>query len=143
MQSTNPFEPPKAEVRSIEEPAVEVPAPIQKQIKTAWVAGLVSASITLVFSMFRIQGFELLNLIDVALMLGLTYGIYRKSRVCAVLMLLYFVASKIIVIAETGQASGIFMALFFLYFYWQGVAGTFAYSKIVKASKKSRRLSDA
>src|SRR3546814_16318433 len=39
-------------------------------------------------------GFSAWELFDVALILGLAFGIYKKSRTCAVLMLAYFIVAK-------------------------------------------------
>ncbi|MBN8756444.1 MULTISPECIES: hypothetical protein [Variovorax] len=58
------------------------------------------------------------------------FGIYKKSRVCAVLMLGYFAFAKFVLISEGHVgASSLFMSLVFFYFYVQGVIGTFAYHK--------------
>lgn len=107
---------------------------ILKKIRNAWIAGLITAAMTLLVTMMavfgiRLLGFNALNFVDVALVLGLTYGIYRKSRACAVLMVVYFVASKIYLMVLTGKPTGIVMGLVFTYFYVQGVIGTFAYRK--------------
>ena len=114
-----------------------VPEVILKKIRNAWVAGLLAACVTLVFSLLAvfgtsIAGFSAWEFIVVALAVGLTFGIYRKSRVCAVAMLVYFIIAKIILISETGNVSGIVIALVFLYFFVQGVQGTFAYHKHIK-----------
>jgi serine/threonine-protein kinase len=78
------------------------------------------------------------KLIDVALILGLTYGIYRKSRVCALLMLVYFLISKLIMIEHDSKGSGLVMAVIFLYYYVQGVLGTFAYHKHIRVAPAKR-----
>lgn len=120
------------------------PAPqaILAKIKNAWIAGLVAAAITLIVSATSlygttIQGFDAWNFVDVALALSLSFGIYKRSRAAAVTMLAYFVISKIVIIVDTGTASGIFVALVFLYFYWQGVVGTFAYHRHIKRLQPS------
>jgi serine/threonine-protein kinase len=79
-----------------------------------------------------VLSFNAWNLIDAALIFSLAFGIYKKSRRCAVLMLVYFVGSKIIVIADTGRFSGAFLSIVFIYFYLQGVIGTFTYHKLLK-----------
>lgn len=116
-------------------PTDPVPAEILTQIKHAWVAGLFSAAVTLIVTLVAmsgtpILGFSAWELIDVALVLGLTFGIYRKSRTCAVVMLVYFLISKIMIVAETGKPTGLVMGFIFLYFYWHGVTGTFAYHRL-------------
>jgi len=138
--SANPYAPPKSEVVVPEDNLSDsVPDEVLKKIKHAWIAGLISAGVTLLFTLMAIFGVKMMGfgvgeILDVALILGLTYGIYRKSRVCAVLMLAYFVISKIILFKQTGQFNGVLVAVAFIYYYAQGVAGTFAYHKHVQAN---------
>lgn len=134
MATENPYTAPTA---SVSEPSVIVQDDILKKIKYGWVAALFSAGVTLVVTIIAMTGTEILGfsaweLIDVALILGLAFGIYKKSRTCAVLMLIYFIISKILIMVETGKPIGIPMALVFGYFFWQGVSGTFAYHKLKK-----------
>jgi hypothetical protein len=109
----------------------------QKYIKNAWIAGSVSAGLTLVVTVLAMAGislfgFTILNLLDVLLMVGLSFGIYKKSRTCAVLLFAYFVASKVMMWVEMGSAAGLPLALVFGYFFYQGIMGTFAYHKLSK-----------
>ena len=134
--SHNPYAPPGAKV-DLTQGETSVPEPILNKIRNAWVAGLISAGVTLVVTLLAISGVSLMGyaaweLLDVVLILGLTLGIYKKSRVCAIAMLTYFVASKIMLISETGKPSGLVTALIFIYYYWQGVLGTFAYHRFRK-----------
>jgi hypothetical protein len=139
--SSNPYQSPSAEVR---DPVVElvVPDEVLKKIKHAWIAATISGSITLsvtVFAIFgnSILGFSAWELIDVAFIFGLAFGIYKKSRTCAVLMLIYFIGAKILIMLETGKPSGLIMAIVFIYYFAQGVAGTFEYHKLVREQKKT------
>jgi asparagine N-glycosylation enzyme membrane subunit Stt3 len=104
----------------------------EKAIRNAWIAGIISGVVTLL-AIFFLAGFDLFNLIDVALIFGLTFGIYKKSRAAAVIMLIYYTISQILFRLEQGTMSGIFLTLVFLYFYFQGIRGTFAYHKLIKA----------
>jgi serine/threonine-protein kinase len=108
-----------------------------KHIKTAWIAGLVSAGLTLAVTVLAMAGislfgFTVLNLLDVLLMAGLSFGIYKKSRICAVALFAYFVASKVIMWVSMGNVAGLPLALVFGYFFYQGIRGTFAYQKLAK-----------
>lgn len=130
----NPYTPPAADV-TVERAAPEVPEAVQKQIKQAWIAGTISGTVTLLITLLAISGtkaagFNAWNFIDVVLIFGLAFGIYKKSRACAVSMLVYFVVSKILVALETGSVSGSVLALIFIYYYAQGIMGTFAYHKL-------------
>ena len=136
---TDRYAPPKAELNTA--PAApneaEVPPDVLQKIRNAWIACLISLAMTLLLTVIAISGssiagYSAWQLLDVALVAGLAFGIYRKSRACAVVMFIYFLISKILVVVETGQASGLVMGVVFLYFYWQGVVGTFAYHRLVK-----------
>lgn len=145
MASENPYLPPTSPVQEVAPaPSLQVPEEILGKIKGAWVAALISASITLVFILVAISGTKIFNfdawaLFDVLLMLGLAFGIYKKSRACAVLMLSYFIFSKISLLAAGAPVSSLPMAVIFLYFYWQGVVGTFRYHAFLKNSSPSER----
>jgi serine/threonine-protein kinase len=142
MAAENPYSAPASPVM---DQVPEIPDEILKKIKHGWVAALISAGITLIVTLVAISGTEILGfsaweLIDVGLILGFAFGIYKKSRACAVLMLIYFIISKIIIMAETGKPSGIVLAIVFGYYFWQGVSGTFAYHKL-KARKPAVAVS--
>jgi len=128
-------------------PSTAAPADVLKKIRNAWIAGLITASVTLlvtllaVFGVVQLFGFDAWEFVDVVLILGLTYGIYRKSRVCAVFMVIYFVASKIMLFMQTGKPNGIVVTLIFLYYYCQGVAGTFAYHRHTKDVGATQQVS--
>ncbi|MEO5688444.1 MAG: hypothetical protein ABIR54_13890 [Burkholderiaceae bacterium] len=132
------YNPPKSAVADIDPAAaIVMPDAVLKKIRNAWIACLVSAGVTLVISIMAIAGhrvgpFTGAELVDVVLILGLAFGISRKSRVCAVLMFCYFAISKIMLITSTGQVNGLFMGLAFLWFYALGVQGTFEYHKLRK-----------
>ena len=136
MSIENPYAAPSAQ---IDDPVPEIPNDILKKIKGAWIAAVISGSMTLLVTLIAIFGtsmfgFSAWMLIDVVLIFGLAFGIYKKNRICAVVMLVYFVLSKILLISESGQTSGLFVSIIFLYFFWQGVSGTFAYHKLTNRS---------
>lgn len=123
--------------------AADVPEEVLKKIRNAWVVGAICGVVTLAVVALAIAGTSILGysaweLFDVALIFGLTYGIYRKSRTCAVLMLVYFVASKILLAIESGRPNGMVMGLIFTYYFYQGVVGTFAYHKAVRMTRQAQ-----
>lgn len=129
------YNPPKSAVADAADESV-VPDATLKKIRHAWMACLVSAAMTLVFTLIGMASagsagpFGASQLIDVVFIVGMAFGIHRKSRTCAVLMFLYFAISKIWLIAVTGQVNGLFLGVVFLYYYAMGVAGTFEYHKL-------------
>ena|SRR5688572_24584629 len=134
--SENPYAAPLASVGETVDPAI--PDEVRKQIKYAWVAASISGLLTLVFALVAISGTSIFGytaweLVDAALVFGLAFGIYKKSRICAVVTFAYFIAAKIYMMVEAGQPNGIVLAMVFAFFYYQGVIGTFAYHKIVRS----------
>ena len=132
------YTPPRSAVGDVKVDASPVvPDAVLKKIRSAWVACLVSCAITTVLILLKMGGsqvgpFTTLDLVDVVFVLGMAFGISRKSRTCAVLMFCYFVLSKYLLIKATGQVGGLIVAAVFLYFYAMGVVGTFEYHKLRK-----------
>ncbi len=109
-------------------------------IRRAWIAAIVSGTWTLAFTLFAVasgnkQSFSLIGVwsfVDVILVYALAYGIYRRSRVCAVLMLTAFVLGQVVArlhISDLWSLSGILVPSIFVYLFMQGARGTFAYHK--------------
>jgi hypothetical protein len=139
----NPYKAPSAPVE-LQKPVQEDGAAGRK-IRNAWIAGVASAGITLIFIAIAlsggtpIAGIDAWALVDVAIILGLSYGVYRKSRICAVLLLLFFLVNRIAMWAESGTVSGLPLALVFLWFLGQGVVGTFQHHRLERTSAEPVR----
>jgi serine/threonine-protein kinase len=136
--SDNPYQ---ASTTSTDMPevSIDVPEEVEKRITRAWVAGAISGSLTLVLTLLAVSGTAQLgglnawSFLDVTLIFGLTFGIYKKSRTCAVLMFIYYVGSKILQFVEYGSAgTGMGFGIIFAIFFGMGVAGTFQYHAIKK-----------
>ena len=112
-----------------------------KAIKDAWLAGLISILVTITLTLVYASGagfahVALWNWVDIILLAGLSYGIYRKSSLAASLMLVYYLGSKIILWADERAFIGLPMALIFAYFFWRGVQGTRAYHQYSVSSNQ-------
>src|SRR3546814_18658066 len=99
MATENPYSAPVARVSDPETTKIEVPDEILKKIKHGWVAALFSAGVTLAVTLLAMSGTEMLGfyaweLFDVALILGLAFGIYKKSRTGDVLLLTFSLFAK-------------------------------------------------
>jgi len=111
-----------------------------KRIKTAWIAGIISASMTLIASLLPLFGISmagfnlsgiLLNIVGALLTGALAFGIYRKSRICAAGLFGYFLFWKIIFLLKYGLIfSGMWVGLIFLFCFVQGVRGTFEWHSL-------------
>lgn len=77
------------------------------------------------------------NLWDVGIGSGLAYGIYRKSRICAVLLLIYYLLDQIYIFS-TGQfkVTSILWAFLFLWLLSSAILGAFRYHKLVPSKNK-------
>ena len=68
---------------------------------------------------------------DAAAITSLTFGIYKKSRFAAIIMFVYFAASKLMMLQDI-SVSGTFVipALILGYYFFQGIRGTLTSHKI-------------
>lgn len=137
--SHNPYESPKTDV---EQNSAEnaVPAPILKKIRSCWIAGLVSAGITLIFAFLALFGVSAFGIdewafVDAAIMVALVFGVYKKSRTCAILLFVFFAFNKALMWYEAGSVKGLPIALLFFWFFGQGIVGTFQYQKLVQRAR--------
>ncbi len=132
----NPYQPP---VAALSTPEVEIPDELAKDIRNGWVAACISGVFTLVIVLIAVSGTPILNFdawafLDVALIFGLAFGVYRRSRVASTILLIYFVISKILLIVASGQASGIVMAIIFGMYYTKAMIATYKIQALQKAT---------
>lgn len=119
----------------------------EKKIRTAWILGLISGFVTLLFTLvaatseggtadFQGTTVSLWYLLDVFLIFLLTFGIYRRSRVAAIGMFIYFLLSKLIMwsvglsVAGSSVLPGILTGIAFLYFYFEGARGAITFHQL-------------
>lgn len=110
-------------------------------IRNATIAVLVSAFITvcvavLPFFGMSFGGYTPMELFDALFMLLLAYGLKRKSRGSALVLLVYFLYSRIYIFGEIADPSELVGASLtsgvFLLFYLHGLRGTFAYHVMMR-----------
>ena len=141
----------KEKASFVDQYKMNTPELCEQAIKNGWIAALISVGITLAFSVagfFAQSENETLNyfldrwlLIDVLLMTVLAFFIFRKSRIAASLMFVYFVISKLSQWYDLGTAQGLPMALIFIYFYFNAMRGTFIwYSRYKKSSEVAAEI---
>ncbi len=112
----------------------------QKHIRNAWIAGIFSGTGAIIMLLTKNMPKEALYfaIVNVLLFYGLSFGVYKRSRACAIVIVVYYLFAKIILIitwsSEDVTNLIIFtsLAIAFLYFYSQGVRGTFVYHKLTK-----------
>ena len=102
-------------------------------IKRAGYAALILAGLDIVFGFLapadETGRVEWWILGDIAIVLGLAYGIYRFSRTCAVIMCIYYLAVFILMIHSTGIPFLILRGIF-LYYFARGAQATFEYHRL-------------
>ena len=117
--------------------ALDTPEAAAKATRIAALAAGASALLTLVMiGLATRQGgpfagyLDAWSLLDVALLAGLGVGVYRKSRVSAVLLLVYYLVSQVTMRIQLNNTSGLAVAALFVLLYVQGVRGAFAYHRL-------------
>jgi membrane-bound ClpP family serine protease len=131
----NPYAAPQARVADRSQ--LRVPGDITSNIRNAVVAGLVVAGLQLllvVLGMAGVADFGLgaWGLVDVAIVVALVYGVHRRSRTCAILLLALFVVGRILFMVEQGKPTGIIVAFAIAYYLARGVQGTFQYHAFMR-----------
>lgn len=142
MSDINPYATPQAAVSETPRAALDVPEDILKHIKHGWIAALVSGTLTLLMTAATMAGdtanagTHAWNFVDVLLIFGLAFGIFRNSRAAATAMFFYFLLSKIIMMVETGAPSGVVLGLLFLIFYFRAMTATYRYHRFVRHARR-------
>ncbi len=117
----------------------------EEQIGKAWKAGLAVSILSLLLSMVLFFAGPFMGipwwavLIEALMVLGLTYGVRRNSRTCAILLFVLYIADKIPYWTGKGAGGGIYMwILTFVIAYWflMAIFGTFAWHKINKLAEQ-------
>jgi serine/threonine-protein kinase len=136
----DPYRPPAASL-DLQADEFEPSEEIAKKIKGAWVAGIISAGITFLFVLIAlasgtaVMGINAWAFVDIGIILGLAYGVYRRSRTCAVILFLFFLGEKVAMFAEAKSVGNVPIALVFIYLYGRGMVGTFQYHRERKAAQ--------
>ena len=111
---------------------------IEKHIKRAWIAATVSGSITLLVVICTLAGAEIFpgfnawNLIDIGILFGFAFGVAKRSRICAVLLVIYWIFNEGMLIVSDQKPSP--LGLIFIYFFIRGAIATFRYNAARKAT---------
>lgn len=143
QNSNNPYEAPNSSFSvGVAVAPHDIPKKIQKNIKAGWIAALISAGMTLIFSLLGASNslyelgdiWDLWSLFDVALLLVFAFGVYKKSRVASTALVIYFLLSKIFLIQTMGFSGLGVLGIVFMIIYIQAMIATYQYHKIRVAS---------
>lgn len=115
-------------------PAVNTLEAAKNTAKQGAVSAAIVAVITgimAILSLFGVDTVSIWALVDAGLFALIAFGIYKMSRIAAILGLLLYLWGQIGVITSTGNTNVILFILFVLYFI-HGIRGTFAYHNLKK-----------
>ena len=94
------------------------------------IAGFVSTAVTVIFAATGLMGTDAWALIDAAIILGLTIGVWNRNRGCAIALFVVWVIEKLFqLLSGPGSLVSIPIAIAFGVFFYQGISGTFAYHR--------------
>lgn len=71
-----------------------------------------------------------INLLDPLVLIGLGLAVLRYWRGAALALFVYYVVSKVYVALEADRTMGLLIGSVFLYFFWTGIRGSFAYHRL-------------
>jgi serine/threonine-protein kinase len=102
----------------------------EKHVTRAWMAASIQAGLTLIFEalaaagVLDTPGFDAWILLDAAILAALAYGVWKRSRVCALLLLTYSILNEVyLAFQDTAHFS--ILRLIFIYFYLRGTIQLF------------------
>ena len=106
---------------------------VKRTIQIAWIAGIV-ATIAAFFANLNPFGggedFSVTNAFDALITGGLTYGLYKRQTVPALLLFLYFVLWKMPLWSELQPKATVFAGIIMALYFWRGFAGVLRERKI-------------
>lgn len=148
MDPSNPYQSPAASIRATGKPLPQdIPEEIRKDIRNGAVAAVITFALTLGMTWFYVyvrpeEGVtDAWSFLDVGLIAALAFGIWRKSRVAATAMLIYFVLSKILEVVDTGKPGGILLTIAFIYYYYKAMVATYRYHRFLKQWRHAPEVS--
>jgi hypothetical protein len=117
-------------------------ASCEKAIRNGWIAALISAGVTAIFAMIGMfttptdaqlaYVFDPWFLVDVVLILIMAFFVFRKSRIAATVLFIYFVTGKVIMWAQLGEPKGFPLAIVFFIYYLTAMRATYMWHKTYK-----------
>jgi hypothetical protein len=152
----DPYKTPRAGLDSAL--AIEIPEAVVRKIRIGWIGATVSGLFSLGYIVFAFYTGEVSEptdtwyLIDPALIFIFAFGIFKKNRLAATLLLVYDGGMKVVMSVESAIAvdsryigdiaiafTPVLIAMLFLYFFSQGMIGTFQYHKAKNTHNKARQ----
>ena len=87
-------------------------------------SAIVAMGVLAAAGVFVAPGFDAWILVDAAMVAALAYGVWKRSRICALLLLIYALGNEVyLALQETSHFS--ILRLIFIYFYFRGTIQLF------------------
>jgi len=128
-------------------------AKAKRQIAGASIAGVMTGvlSVITLFTGISHEWMDWMNVAHIAILLCLTFGVFKKNRACAILLFCYWIINSLYnQIAMTGaQLNTAFLAgflgasLLWGFFFYLGILGTFTYHKIITTAVQSVEITNS
>ena len=114
----------------------------QRRIRNAVRVGVVSGTLTILLALFRVAGLNAWASIDAFVILGLSFGVYKRSRGCAVALFVVWIIEKVVQWSlEPAALVGLPVAVLFGYFFYHGITGTNDYHRMSAGAVRSPETS--
>ena len=100
----------------------------ERAVRDAGIVGILAVGITIALTLIYASGagiahVDLWNVLDIVILSGLTWAIFSRYRYSAALMLVYYLAGKMVFWWNEQAFIGLPIALIFAYFFWRGDRG--------------------
>lgn len=117
-----------------------VPEEIAQSTRQGWIAAVIYGVITMLVDLVAIfnatnKSAAAWSLLDAAVIFALAFGIYRKSRISAILMLAFLCLIQYVVWKQTGFPSGVVIGIVLAIFFFRAIVGTFRYHAFAKRER--------
>lgn len=109
-----------------------IPHQIARNLKIGWIGGFI-LGIYILGQTLYFSSVNLDNFFYPFSILILSFGIYKKSRSCALLLFLYFLGYSIFFYLHTGKIHGLILILIFLATQVFAIKGTYQYQAWLKS----------
>lgn len=102
----------------------------EKKIRNGWIAGVVLATITLLLTIISLKSpdnsflqnnFDKWSFFDVVIVYALSFGVHKKNKIAAIVLLVYFLLPKILGYIDSGNIKVLTGGSLFIYFFVEAI----------------------
>ncbi|MFA6980903.1 MAG: hypothetical protein WC209_16385 [Ignavibacteriaceae bacterium] len=113
----------------------------EKKIRRGWIAGVILGILSLLITIYSLntpgnsalrESFNEWTFIDITICFGLSFGVYKKNKIAAILLLALFLIPRIIGFISTGNLKILSGGAIFVYFFVEALRGILDYESTTK-----------